>query len=419
MINYTSKVKKPNTYIFQASLFFLLVLFPVAGNTIKSWTSVTFWLIVLLALIDRPWKRIRLEKIERQVLFTVGLIFCAILLSSILNGWGQLQTRGLGVQLRYLGFLALYFVIRAYPDCLKAITLGSIAGSAVLTAQGLFDTIHLGLERSYGLYQSPGLIATQATAFMLLTGFSALWPRFTGVSVRLSILGFFFAIFALILSGSRATLAPAALTVFLVLLFELTRLKKILAIITFSLICVTIYQTVPIIENQTKRGIAEITAYFSIESAESHTDHGSAGVRLQMWRSATHLFKENPVFGIGWRNFSEDTKPLAERGLVSAQVVGSPHPHSTYLEFLAGYGLVGFLLLLSFYFLSLRAAYQAGPKQNPSAKLFLWFLVFYVLNGVNEGGLFIYGNSVSFFFVFYSVFLAELMKEGAYKRPAK
>lgn len=56
--------------------------------------------------------------------------------------------------------------------------------------------------------------------------------------------------------------------------------------------------------------------------------------RIGLWKKAWELFKENPVFGIGWEQFMNHNKYEHE-------------VHNTYLQWLCEAGIIGFILLMT------------------------------------------------------------------------
>lgn len=90
-----------------------------------------------------------------------------------------------------------------------------------------------------------------------------------------------------------------------------------------------------------------------IETFVDLTRHGSGGIeaagngRLILWRDAYRLFTESPVFGIGWRQFSEQNNVLYMEG---------NNVHNDYLQWLCENGIVGFLLIfVPFMYLWIKA----------------------------------------------------------------
>lgn len=388
-------------------VFALLFLFPIAGNSLRSWTSALFWMLVLTALLFKPWKIQKLNSIEKGLLATCALIFCQFILSGSLNGWTELQTKGLGVQLRYLGFILIYLLVKHHHESLIALIYGSVAAALVLLAQGLYEVNILGMDRANGVYESPGLFATQAVVFSIVTGFGFVYAGKWPICRSLCLVGLASSLAGLVLSGSRATYLAFAIFAVIFGLWQLRKIKRFLALCALLLVFFIAFITSSIVHQQVNRGVEEISTYLHQSDNVVRSDHGSVGMRLEMWRASLLLFAENPVFGVGWRNFSSAAEPYVEKGLANRLVLGSPHPHNTYLEFLAGYGLIGFGMLASLFLYGFKFAKEKSVRKRGINRLLFWFLIFYLINAVNEGGLFIYGNSVSFFFVYFAILVSQ------------
>ena len=76
----------------------------------------------------------------------------------------------------------------------------------------------------------------------------------------------------------------------------------------------------------------------------------------RIWGSGIEMFKQNPVFGVGIKNFR---KHCSEERYESAPIDSKLrnirrcdlHPHNTYIELLAETGIIGFILFLSMIFI--------------------------------------------------------------------
>jgi O-antigen ligase len=75
----------------------------------------------------------------------------------------------------------------------------------------------------------------------------------------------------------------------------------------------------------------------------------SSSVRLDLWTSALRMFQHNPVFGVGYLNFSAQLPAYyQDSGNYSASILNFPQlefAHNTYLTILSQTGLVGVLLV--------------------------------------------------------------------------
>lgn len=80
---------------------------------------------------------------------------------------------------------------------------------------------------------------------------------------------------------------------------------------------------------------------------------GSAGTRLEMWKAAIIIHKQQPYFGVGLENYEQHKNQLIKQGKINQSVEIYAHPHSEYFSILAEQGLIGLLsyLLALFYFI--------------------------------------------------------------------
>jgi len=385
----------------------LLFLFPLAGNVVQHWTGTIFTCLLILALVLRPWRTSCLIKIEKRLLLFTSLLFFSAIASNIINTWTETQTKGLGVLVRYLAFVPIYILIRNQPNALKHLAYGSSLGAILLAISAGLETIQAGSTRAYGIYLSPGLIATQATVFILIIGNALRPPQRTSITFWFFLMSLGCGIVALVLSGSRSGYL-AFLTLAIVYIFFEVRPKMRLPIFAGLLSLLTLaFQLSETVRTQSISAASEIKLYINAENNLTNTVHGSVGQRLEMWRASIQILQDNPLLGVGWRNFSSVAQAYVESGRANQQILGSPHPHNTYLEFLVSFGLTGFLLLVLLFITLFQVVFVSNKRD---ALLLKYFVLFYLINAVNEGGLFIYGNSLSFFLVYVAVLTADLLK---------
>jgi O-antigen ligase len=72
---------------------------------------------------------------------------------------------------------------------------------------------------------------------------------------------------------------------------------------------------------------------------------GSAGVRLDLWSHAMDLFRKNPILGVGWGGF-RFTVPEGFK---------FKDAHNLYMKTLSEQGIIGLILLLFIFFMSLKS----------------------------------------------------------------
>ena len=142
------------------------------------------------------------------------------------------------------------------------------------------------------------------------------------------------AMYCLIESGSRKSLITfgifLALAVFLTLLPSITKMKArdflVGSLVIVAIITVVYTYYLPMYENS--------VLYQRLNT--EYNDDGSAMGRVDMYRTAIAIFKEYPLFGIGYNSF----KYYSKHG---------GYAHSTYGEVLSCSGIIGSVIYFSIY----------------------------------------------------------------------
>lgn len=120
----------------------------------------------------------------------------------------------------------------------------------------------------------------------------------------------------------------------------------------------------------------------SIEGFISGEDITSG--RVDLYAYSIELFKESPILGIGWREFSEFSV-----GMINVDT-GS-HPHNIYLQLLTELGLLGFVIFLIpvvyIYFITIKSLKYISDNSShiiwePMIKFSLYIQTFFLLYGL-------------------------------------
>jgi O-antigen ligase len=72
----------------------------------------------------------------------------------------------------------------------------------------------------------------------------------------------------------------------------------------------------------------------------------SSGARLEMWKAALEVIKENPIIGVGEDNYALHQKKLIEQGRIDKFVGKFTHPHGEYITSLVEQGVIGLLAFI-------------------------------------------------------------------------
>lgn len=180
-----------------------------------------------------------------------------------------------------------------------------------------------------------GLPTTYAYASSMFFCVSlAFWMREkrpTGWQNRLTRFYFFMSGFNIFLTFTRAAWI-AFLASTLNVLYFIDRKFCIRVAFAFFLFLTAFYTSMPSFQNR-------VNSMFDNSYIANHN-------RIYLWKANINIFKEHPWFGIG---FDENRKQI-ETYLApfNKPEVMRNHPHSTYINFLAGLGIFGFMFFLLF-----------------------------------------------------------------------
>ncbi len=203
-----------------------------------------------------------------------------------------------------------------------------------------------------------GLPTTYAYASAMFFCMSlAFWLREkqpTGWQNRITRFYFFISAFNIFLTFTRAAWVAFFASTLNVLYFVNRKFCMRVAL-AFFLFVAAFYTSMPSFQNR-------IQSMYDPTYIANHN-------RIYLWKANLNIFKENPWFGIG---FDENRKQI-EKYLApfNKPEVMRNHPHSTYINFLAGLGLFGFVFFMIFVGTNLKHTI-AGIRftQNSTHKTF-------------------------------------------------
>ncbi len=333
-------------------VYLLIFLFPVAGMSVRSWITNIFNLLVLLSLFYLKKKREPLSAEEKTFLWICAAYFSMYIVAAVANGWGPVQTRYLGTELRFLMIIPVYILVRRYPDNIKWLLYGAVLGGFFMLAQAAYDVFIAGHSTALGVY-SKNIIGP----FAVLTAFWCLYlllmnrhklNRKVSVIILLSVIS---ALVAAGLSGSRGGYVGFIITGFACVLFFSKPRWMFLSLAGIALIVFAFYKNIGIVEQGVDNAVSELQAYYNtknhIKDASSST---STGVRLEMYRTGLMVIKDNLLFGIGPGNYKSRIESYIAEGKASPEVAKFSHPHNTFFEVTIAKGIFGLLTVLLLFF---------------------------------------------------------------------
>ncbi|MFT5709105.1 MAG: O-antigen ligase, partial [Oceanospirillaceae bacterium] len=100
----------------------------------------------------------------------------------------------------------------------------------------------------------------------------------------------------------------------------------------------------------------------AIKNVESYLVEGnvitSSGIRLELWKVAAIIIMDNPVLGVGDKQYMKEKKKLIEQGEINPVVLSYGHSHNAYIYAAVRRGGIGLFILLALLFYPVLVAHQ-------------------------------------------------------------
>ncbi|WP_458526513.1 O-antigen ligase family protein [Onishia taeanensis] len=186
-----------------------------------------------------------------------------------------------------------------------------------------------------------GVLSLAGLGWALCQPRSRLWSLFLFVGALAGILGSLF-------SGSRGGWVgfPFVLLVLYKGYGGLLSMRHKGAILAALMLGVVLIYSLP------QTGV-QSRVHQAVEQLEGFVTDGdvrtSVGARLEMWRGASLLAVEKPVFGWGDNGYERAMQELADEGVIDSYVTQYGHAHNDFLDAFAKRGIVGLVLLIALY----------------------------------------------------------------------
>lgn len=251
---------------------------------------------------------------------------------------------------------------------------------------------------------------TAYTAGYILNGIGLTWIMFDmkrPIWDRVLKVGILLLLFAgLLLTDKRAHLLFSLIALLVVYLVStstrallLRKVKMLIYLFGASALLITVVYAFNIAEGSFIRMPIDMVAH-NVISLFSGEDISSG--RTVLYREAWQYFLDNPIFGMGWRQFREHSL-----GLISNNFYF--HPHNMYLQLLSELGILGFLFfvipLFTLYFKTIvlsnrliRGQIKDNGFDITCIKFALYLQTFFILYGVTGNVLTDFNFLASYFF---------------------
>jgi O-antigen ligase len=414
-----SQIEGWNKWMSRENLILGVVfLFPLAGTFVRHWISDLFVLLLLLSLFFHK-KSNKNPLTNEEKVFLAGFLayFVVFILTSLVNGWREEQTDWLLLELRFLAIIPIYLMLREIPQVGRALLFGALLGIILTFCWSMYELYIMSPESYMQLANmDPVKRRLNGVYSVLFIGpYVLLLSSFVIPAVKLLpqierqkwIAGFLLlaGLFMVVKSGARnAYLGLIAASVVTGFYYYHSR-KAMISFIVVFIMCLGIWYFSDTVKMRINSAVNQFELY---TSTDDHVDlkqsAGSVGKRLELWRAAIIMFKDNPIFGIGRGNFNAELEKLVNEGIINPAVKEYSQPHNLFLEVAVSRGILGLVTLIWILYYPLVVFIKTRKSSTHTALLgILHILVISVLS-LTEAAAFIKGNFVATYLVFLGVF---------------
>ena len=341
---------------FEVIYLILISVLPLSIVLGPSISLLNILLIIILFLINFKLDEIKIEK--KFLLYLLGILYVYLIFNSFISiDYKEGIFRNLG----FLRFIILFIAINFFFTISKSQSKFFNIWSTIILII-IFDSF---IEFSFGknlLGYGDGLYADRIVSFFkdepivgaFLLGFNFIivgyfFEKFYKQNLKLKLAMFlilFILVGCILITGERSNGIKAiiGLMIFLFLNNKIS-LKIKISIFLFSLVF-----TGFIISNSNYLKVRYGQQLFSQLFDNIQRDQFiENNLYLKLYKSGLAVFKDNPIFGVGNKNYRVITTKNIETKINEDYVLNT-HPHQIYIELLSEHGLVGTIILLFIFF---------------------------------------------------------------------
>jgi O-antigen ligase len=163
------------------------------------------------------------------------------------------------------------------------------------------------------------------------------------------------------------------------------------------------------VQQRVDKTLNNFSRYLNNQYTHEWERHTSIGNRFEMWKAALYIFKDNPLFGVGWGEYAKSAQVLVERGVVNKGAAKYYHPHNQFISALAKGGVLGFSAIIILLFFPAIMFYKRVKNNTDSSISRIALVGLILVLGFISFGLTESVFERSRFISFYSFYLSLIM----------
>ena len=341
---------------FEGIYLFLISILPISIVAGPSISLLNILFIIMLFLINFKLDEIKIEK--KFLLYLLAILYVYLIFNSFISiDYKEGIYRNLG----FLRFIILFIAINLFftisNNQFKFLNFWSTIILIVIfdsfiefsfgkNLLGYGDDLYV--DRIVSFFKDEPIVGAYLLGFnFIIVGY--FFEKFYKQNLKLKLALFlilFILVGCILITGERSNGIKAiiGLMIFLFLNNKIS-LKIKISIFLFSLVFTGL-----IISNSNYLKVRYGQQLFSQLFDNNQRDQFiENNLYLKLYKSGFAVFKDNPIFGVGNKNYRVITTKNIETKINDDYVLNT-HPHQIYIELLSEHGLVGTIILLSIFF---------------------------------------------------------------------
>jgi len=399
------------------ALLVILVVFPALSLTVKKINSVGFYLLLLIGLAVVFFR----QKTEQKqwllpkywpLYIAMATMLIAVFINQAITG--DYQFNYFEAPLRLACFAVLFQTLLLLNSKEIKIVQWGVVGGVLIALVVIFMETHGGVERPAKIYFL-GIIPFSNFA-MLLSFIALLSIKWHGQNnkplIVLKMLTFFAGLCIVFLSQSRGGWLALLLYIFIASRVFFKQDMK-MTILIFVL-AITVFTCMAIFSKNTNSRIEAVRTDVALYLDGTNLDT-SIGSRLQFWKSAILIIKEDAIIGIGADQYKNKMSELASKKIVTTEAATYPHAHNEILFQTIRFGLFGFISILLVLFVPLFYFLKNISHSDDQIRTTSWMGIAFCL-GIFTFGLtdvvLVWRETTTFYVFFMAVFFSYIVRRN-------
>ena len=340
------KMNSINKFIAAAAV----IIFPASVLGMDKLHGLVFIIIFLLGLwlLISDYKNIfPLLKEEKYFFFSLSIVMVTVIITTLVNNTDLARADRFLAPI--LG-IPIYLYFKRYLVDEKYLWAGLVFGALIAVQIAVYQRYLLPTPQRATGAVNPILFGDLALLMGVMSLAGMGWFKAQKQwMVIIPVIAMAAGVLASIFSVARGAWLALPFLVLLLLWYSSNLLRLKVTILSFSLITLIIGGLYFIPQTSVQKRITESVTHLGIyldsQDVNDKARSTSVGIRLEMWKAAWIVFKENPVVGGGWGDYMGKVQVLVDKGVVNENAAIFYHPHNQFISALAKGGGVGFIAI--------------------------------------------------------------------------